>query len=150
MNIAIAADHAGFPLKEGVIEVARKLGHEVTDLGTCSTEPVDYPDMARSLANEIQSGRVERGVLVCGSGIGACVAINKFRGIRGGTCHDTFSAHQSVEDDNSNVMCLGARVVGPSLAAELVKTFLNAKFSGAERHVRRVRKIAEIEAERFA
>jgi ribose 5-phosphate isomerase B len=123
MNIAIASDHAGFPLKDGMIAIARSLGHEVTDLGTCSTDPVDYPDIARSVAAALQSGRVERAVLICGSGIGACVAANKFRGIRAGTCHDTFSAHQSVEDDAANVMCLGARVVGSSLAGELVRTF---------------------------
>jgi len=147
MNIAIAADHAGFPLKDRMISIARNLGHEVTDLGTCSTDPVDYPDIARSVAEALQSGRAERAILICGSGVGACVAANKFRGVRGGTCHDTFSAHQSVEDDDSNVICLGARIVGPSLAGELVRAFLNAKFSGAERHVRRLKKIEEIEAE---
>jgi ribose 5-phosphate isomerase B len=147
MNIAIAADHAGFPLKDSMISIARNLGHEVTDLGTCSTDAVDYPDIARSVAQALQSGRAERAILICGSGIGACVAANKFRGVRGGTCHDTFSAHQSVEDDNSNVMCLGARIIGPSLAGELVKAFLSAKFSGAERHVRRLKKIEEIETE---
>lgn len=149
MNIAIASDHAGFPLKDGIIAVVRSMGHDVTDLGTCSTAPVDYPDTARDIASAVQSGRVDRGILICGSGIGACVAVNKFRGIRGGTCHDTFSAHQSVEDDDANVMCLGARIVGASLAAELVRAFLNAKFSGAERHVRRVKKINDIEAEGF-
>lgn len=149
MNIAIASDHAGFPLKDRMISIAKDLGHEVTDLGTCSTDPVDYPDIARLVAEAVQSGRVERAVLICGSGIGACVAANKFRGIRAGTCHDTFSAHQSVEDDASNVMCLGARVIGASLAGELVKTFLNARFSGAERHKRRIGKIEEIETERF-
>lgn len=147
MNIAIAADHAGFPLKDSMIAIARKLGHEVADLGTCSTDPVDYPDIARSVAEALQSGRAERAILICGSGIGACVAANKFRGVRGGTCHDTFSAHQSVEDDDSNVMCLGARIIGPSLAGELVRAFLNAKFSGAERHIRRLKKIEEIETE---
>ena len=149
MNIAIAADHAGFPLKDRMISIARNLGHEVTDLGTCSTDPVDYPDIASSVAEALQSGSVERAVLICGSGIGACVAANKFRGIRAGTCHDSFSAHQAVEDDASNVMCLGARVIGASLAGELVRTFLSAKFSGAERHKRRIEKIQEIEAERF-
>jgi ribose 5-phosphate isomerase B len=147
MNIAIAADHAGFPLKDSMISIARNLGHVVTDLGTCSTDAVDYPDIARLVAEALQSGRAERAILICGSGVGACVAANKFRGVRGGTCHDTFSAHQSVEDDDSNVICLGARIVGPSLAGELVRTFLNAKFSGAERHMRRLRKIEEIETE---
>jgi ribose 5-phosphate isomerase B len=149
MNIAIATDHAGFPLKEGLIAVVRSMGHNVTDLGTFSTDPVDYPDTARAVAGALQSGRAERAVLICGSGVGACVAANKFRGVRGGTCHDTFSAHQSVEDDDSNVICIGARVVGASLAAELVRAFLNAKFSGAERHVRRLGKIQAIEAEHF-
>lgn len=149
MNLAIAADHAGFPLKESIIELAQSLGHEVTDLGTGSTVPVDYPDIARSLANEVGSGRAERGILICGSGIGACVAVNKFPGVRGGTCHDTFSAHQSVEDDDANVLCMGARVIGPSLAADVVRRYLAAKFSGAERHLRRVGKIAAIEAEYF-
>jgi ribose 5-phosphate isomerase B len=147
MKIAIAADHAGFPLKDGIITMVRNMGHEVTDLGTCSTDPVDYPDIARLVAHELQSGRVERGILLCGSGVGACVAANKFRGIRGGTCHDTFSAHQSVEDDDANLICLGSRVIGPSLAAEIVPTFLNAKFSGLERHARRVAKICQIEDE---
>jgi ribose 5-phosphate isomerase B len=132
-----------------MISIARDLGHNVTDLGTSSTDPVDYPDIARLVADALQGGAAERAVLICGSGIGACVAANKFRGVRAGTCHDTFSAHQSVEDDASNVMCLGARVIGASLAGELVRTFLNAKFSGAERHTRRIGKIQEIEAERF-
>ena len=149
MNIAIAADHAGFPLKDFVIGIARGLGHEVTDLGTCSTAPVDYPDTARAVAGELQGGRAERAILICGSGVGACVAANKFRGVRAGTCHDTFSAHQSVEDDDANVLCLGARIIGVELAGELVRTFLHAKFSGAARHERRLRKILEIEAERF-
>jgi ribose 5-phosphate isomerase B len=149
MRVAIASDHAGFPLKDGIIAVVRAMGHETIDLGTCSTEPVDYPDTARDIARSLQSGSADRAILICGSGIGACVAVNKFRGVRGGTCHDTFSAHQSVEDDDANVICLGARVVGASLAAELTRTFLNAKFSGAERHVRRVKKILEIEAEAF-
>ncbi len=133
-----------------MIAVVRGLGHEVSDLGTWSTDAVDYPDTARAVAEELQSGRAERAILICGSGVGACVAANKFRGVRGGTCHDTFSARQSVEDDDSNVMCLGSRVIGASLADDLVKAYLGAKFSGAERHVRRLKKIQEIEAERFA
>ena len=149
MKLSIGGDHAGFPLKDGIIGVVRAMGHEAIDLGTYSTDPVDYPDTARDIANALHSGRADRAVLLCGSGIGACVAVNKFRGVRGGTCHDTFSAHQSVEDDDANVICLGARVIGASLAAELTRTFLNAKFSGAERHVRRVKKIQEIEAEGF-
>ena len=145
MIIAVASDHAGFPLKERVIEIARSLGHESIDLGTCSTEPVDYPDFAEAIAHAIRNGNVERGILLCGSGVGASVAANKFRGIRAGTCHDTFSAHQSVEDDNANVLCLGARVIGPELAIEIVRAYLGAHFSGAERHVRRLAKIAVFE-----
>jgi ribose 5-phosphate isomerase B len=149
MNIAIAADHAGFPIKDRVIGIARSLGHEVTDLGTCSTDSVDYPDIARLVAGALQSGLVERAILICGSGIGACIAANKFRGVRAGTCHDSFSAHQSVEDDAANVLCLGARIIGVEVAGELVRTFLHAKFSGAERHARRLTKVQEIEAEGF-
>jgi ribose 5-phosphate isomerase B len=149
MNIAIAADHAGFPIKDRIIEVVRSLGHQTIDLGTCSTEPVDYPDISRLAAGEMQSGRADRAIVICGSGVGACIAANKFRGIRAGTCHDTFSAHQSVEDDACNVLCLGARVVGVELAADLVRTFLNAEFSRLERHARRLEKIEEIEAERL-
>jgi ribose 5-phosphate isomerase B len=145
MLIAVASDHAGFPLKERVIEIARSLGHASVDLGTCSTEPVDYPDFAEAIAHAVLNGRAERGILLCGSGVGACIAANKFRGIRAGTCHDTFSAHQCVEDDNANVLCLGARVIGPEVAVEIVRAYLGARFSGAERHVRRLAKIAKFE-----
>ena len=147
MNLAVACDHGGFPLKIGLIQELRRLGHNVTDLGGDGSDPLDdYPDYARAVADAIRDGRVERAVLICGSGAGACVAANKFRGIRAATCHDSFSARQSVEDDDVNVLCLGARVVGPSLAAELVRDYVNAKFSGAERHRRRVGKIAAFEA----
>jgi len=145
MKVAVAADHAGFPLKEGVMEELRRLGHEPLDLGTHSTEPVDYPDSARDAAEAVLGGRAERAVLICGSGAGAAVAASKFRGIRAATCHDSFSAHQAVEDDDLNVMCLGARVVGLGLARELVKIYVSARFSGAERHRRRLGKIAAIE-----
>ncbi len=145
MQIAVAADHAGFPLKQRVLELVEKLGHQAIDLGTDSTRSVDYPDYAQAIANAIHEKSADRGILLCGSGVGACVAANKFRGIRAGTCHDTFSAHQSVEDDDANVLCLGARIIGPELVAELVPAFLNARFSGAERHVRRLRKISEFE-----
>src|SRR6202167_1552579 len=118
MKLAVAADHAGFPLKALIIEELRKLGHETTDLGTNSTAPVDYPDYAQAVARAVLDGSVERAVLICGSGAGACVAANKFRGIRAATCHDSFSARQCVEDDDVNVLCLGARVVGPSLALD--------------------------------
>jgi ribose 5-phosphate isomerase B len=147
MRIAVAADHAGFPLKERVINEVRKLGHEPLDLGTDSTDAVDYPDFARAVAEALRDGHAQRAVLICGSGAGACVAANKFRGIRAATCHDTFSAHQGVEDDGVNVLCLGARVVGQELAAELVRTYLNAQFSDVERHRRRVAKVEQFEEE---
>jgi len=147
MNVVVASDHAGFPLKARAIEELRKAGHQVTDLGTASTEPVDYPDYAHAVAEAILNGRADRAVLLCGSGAGACVAANKFRGIRAATCHDSFSARQAVEDDDVNVLCLGARVIGPELAVELVRTYAAARFSGAERHRRRLSKIAGFEAE---
>jgi ribose 5-phosphate isomerase B len=146
MNLVVASDHAGFPLKAGVIEGLRKLGHQVTDLGTDSSEPVDYPDYALAVARALLEGRAERGVLLCGSGAGACVAANKFAGIRAATCHDSFSAHQSVEDDDVNVLCLGARVIGSELAMDLVRVYVEARFSGADRHRRRLSKIAGFEA----
>ncbi len=147
MNIVIGADHGGFDLKAVLIEYVKKLGHAVRDLGTYTSEPADYPDYARAVANALIDERAERGVIICGSGVGACVAANKFPGIRAAVCHDTFSAHQGVEDDNMNVLCLGARVVGPELAKEIVRTFLAASFSGAERHRRRLAKVEEIEKE---
>jgi|SRR5579871_1202323 len=147
MNLAVACDHAGYPLKTRVIEELRKADHIVTDLGTNSTEPVDYPDYACAVAQAVLAGRAERAVLICGSGAGACVAANKFRGIRAATCHDTFSAHQCVEDDDVNVLCLGARVIGPELAVEVVRSYVRARFSGAERHRRRVAKITAFEAQ---
>jgi len=147
MRIAVAADHAGFPLKQRVIDEVRKLGHEPLDLGTHSTDAVDYPDFARAVAEALRDGHAGRAVLICGSGAGACVAANKFRGVRAATCHDTFSAHQGVEDDGVNVLCLGARVVGHELAGELVRTYLNARFSDVERHRRRVAKIEQFEEE---
>ena len=147
MLIAIAADHAGFRLKELIMKFLKELGLQTVDLGTQSEEPVDYPDYARAVAQEILSRRVERGILICGSGVGACAAANKFPGIRAAICHDTFSAHQGVEDDNLNVLCLGARVLGPELAKEIVRVWLSAVFSGAERHRRRLAKIEQIEKE---
>jgi ribose 5-phosphate isomerase B len=146
MNLAVASDHAGFPLKSLVVDELRKLGHEVADLGTNSTEPVDYPDYAEAVARAVLGGRAERAVLICGSGAGACVAANKFSGIRAATCHDSFSARQCVEDDDCNVLCLGARVIGPQLAIDLVRNYMNARFSGAERHRRRLQKVASFEA----
>jgi ribose 5-phosphate isomerase B len=147
MVIAIAADHAGFRLKVLIAKFLEELGQNILDLGTRSEEPVDYPDYARSVAREILSRRAERGILICGSGVGACAAVNKFPGIRAAICHDTFSAHQGVEDDDLNVLCLGARVIGPELAKEIVRVWLTAAFSGAERHRRRLAKIDQIEKE---
>lgn len=145
MNVAVACDHGGFPLKAKVVEVIRAAGHEALDLGTNSTDPVDYPDYARAIGEAIQQGRAERGVLLCGSGIGACVAANKMRGIRAGVCHDTYSAHQGVEHDDMNVLTLGARIIGPELVPELVRAFLGAQFTGEERHVRRLSKVKAME-----
>jgi ribose 5-phosphate isomerase B len=145
MTVAVACDHAGFALKARVIDEVRRLGLEALDLGTNSTEPADYPDYAEAVARAVLEGRAGRAVLICGSGAGACVAANKFKGVRAATCHDTFSARQAVEDDDVNVMCLGARVVGPELAAELTRAYLNALFSGADRHRRRLAKIARFE-----
>jgi ribose 5-phosphate isomerase B len=145
MKIAIAADHAGFPLKARAIEVVRARGHEAIDLGTHSTEPVDYPDVAQALGEAIQRGEAERGVLLCGSGVGASVAATKLRGIRAAVCHDTYSAHQGVEHDDMNVLALGARIIGPELLAELVGAFVDARFSNEERHVRRLAKIAALD-----
>ncbi|MGA9193031.1 MAG: ribose 5-phosphate isomerase B [Anaerolineales bacterium] len=145
MRIAVASDHAGFPLKAEIIEIVVSHDHEAIDLGTDSTEPVDYPDYAEKLGRAIQDGRADRGILLCGSGVGAAVAANKLKGIRAGLCHDTYSAHQSVEHDNVNVLALGARIIGPELAREVVRAFLGAEFSGEPRHVRRLAKIDELE-----
>src|SRR5258707_2021878 len=145
MKIAVAADHGGYPLKARIIRDLTESGNEVSDLGTNSTDPVDYPDYARAVAEAILQGRAERAILLCGSGAGACVAANKFAGIRAATCHDVFSAHQAVEDDDVNVMCLGARIVGPDLASELVRTYVHAQFSGLERHRRRLEKVKSFE-----
>ena len=146
MKVAIAADHGGFALKGRLIKVL-DAGHEVLDLGTHSEEPVDYPDYARALGEAVLDGRAERGVLICGSGAGATVAANKIRGIRAALVHDTYTAHQMVEHDDVNVCCLGARVIGVELAAEIATVFLAARFTGEERHVRRLNKVAQIERE---
>ncbi len=145
MRVAVASDHAGFPLKDEVMREIRAAGHEVLDLGTDSTEAVDYPDFAEKLGAAIIDGKAERGVLVCGSGVGACIAANKIDGIYAGLCHDTYSAAQGVEHDNMNVLCLGARIIGPAVVPGLVAAFLNAQFSTEERHRRRVGKIQKIE-----
>jgi len=145
MKVVLGADHAGYGLKSCVAEFVRGLGYEVKDLGTHSVEPVDYPDYAKAVALAVMNGSADRGILICGSGVGASVAANKVRGIRAGLCHDTYSAHQGVEHDDVNVLVLGARVVGEELAKELVRVFLDARFSGEVRHVRRLRKIEELE-----
>lgn len=146
MKIAVACDHGGFPLKAKVIEVIRKAGHEAIDLGTHSADSVDYPDYARAAGEAIQQGRAERAIILCGSGVGACVAANKMRGVRAGVCHDTYSAHQGVEHDDMNTLALGARIIGPELVPELVNAFLGARFTNEERHRRRLNKVLEIEA----
>ena len=147
MKVVIAADHGGFELKGRMARVLQESGHEVLDLGTHSADPVDYPDYTRALGQAILDGRAERGVMICGSGAGAAIAVNKMRGILAALAHDTYTAHQMVEHDNVSVCCLGALVVGAELAAEIVTTFLGARFTGEERHVRRVNKIMEIERE---
>ena len=149
MKVAVACDHAGFPLKEVVLEAIRASGHEPLDLGTDSSEPVDYPDFSEKLGKAIQTGEAERGVLMCGSGVGACIAANKMQGIYAAICHDTYSAHQGVEHDDMNVLCLGGRIIGPEMVHELVTAFLAARFvgnyPGQERHKRRVGKVRRIE-----
>lgn len=147
MKIALAADHAGFALKNQLEEHLRAAGYDVLDLGTYSEEPVDYPDYAKAVGEALQDGLAERGVLICGSGVGASIAANKLPGIRAAVCHDAYSAHQGVEHDDMNVLVLGGRIVGVELAKELVDTFLGAQFTGEERHVRRVNKIKALETE---
>jgi len=145
MRIAVGADHAGYPLKVEVVRFLEEQGHEVTDLGTHSTDPVDFPVYARQVGQAVQLGKADRGVLVCGSGVGACVAANKLRGIRAALGHDTYTAHQGVEHDDVNVLCLGGRVVGPALAYDIVRSWLTARYIGTGRHKRRVDQILEIE-----
>jgi ribose 5-phosphate isomerase B len=149
MKIAVACDHAGFPLKATVLEVVRATGHETIDLGTEGTAAVDYPDYAEKVGRAIQTGAVDRAVLLCGSGVGACIAANKMKGIYAGVCHDTYSAHQAVEHDEMNVLCIGARIIGPEPAREIVQAFLKARFigndPGEERHKRRVGKVRKLE-----
>lgn len=145
MRIVIGADHAGFDLKQVLAAYLRHLGHELIDKGTDSDDPVDYPDFAEAVGATLLDGRADRGVLICGSGVGASVAANKIPGIRAGLCHDTYSARQGVEHDDMNVLVLGARVIGIEMARELVDNFLAAKFNGAERHRRRVAKIHALE-----
>ncbi|MBM3125716.1 MAG: ribose 5-phosphate isomerase B [Chloroflexi bacterium] len=149
MKVALGCDHAGFPLKRGIRETIEKLGHAVVDIGTFSEEAVDFPDITRNVGEKIQSGEAERGILVCGSGIGACIAANKMRGVYASVCHDTYSAAQGVLHDSMNVLCLGGRVIGPELARALVVAFLEARYvgddPGGERLARRVAKIKSME-----
>src|SRR6185437_9530104 len=146
MRIAVGADHAGTPMNETAIAELRRLGHDVVDLGTHDpSQPDDYPDYAVAVAEEVTSGRCERGLLICGSGVGVSVAANKFPGVRAALCHDTYSAHQGVEHDDMNALCLGARIVGDELAKEIVRSFLRAEYSREERHARRLGKVLAIE-----
>jgi ribose 5-phosphate isomerase B len=148
MRVAVAFDHRGVRLRERLLEELAALGHETVDLGTDKSEPrIDYPDKAREVGEAIRTGEAERAVFVCGSGVGASVAVNKIAGIRGAICHDIYSAHQGVEHDEMNVLCLGSDVIGPELAAELARAFVSAKFDGGDRYVRRLEKIEEMERE---
>jgi ribose 5-phosphate isomerase B len=148
MRVAVAFDHRGVKLRERLLEELTALGHEALDLGTDKPEPrIDYPDKAREVAEAIRGGEADRALLVCGSGVGAAIAANKVAGIRAAICHDTYSAHQGVEHDDMNVLCLGSEVVGAELAAELARAFLAARFDGGERYVRRLEKIEEMERE---
>ena len=146
MRIAVGADHAGFEMKGDLATILRTLGHDVLDLGTHSHAAVDYPDCAEAVVTALSDRRADRGLLVCGSGAGVSVVANKFPGIRAAVCHDTYTAHQAVEHDDMNVLCLGARVVGAALAQEIATVFLAARFSGEERHQRRLDKVLAIEA----
>ena len=149
MRIALSADHAGYVLKQELAAKLAQQGHEVLDLGTHSAAPVDYPDSAEAVATALRDQQAERGIIVCGSGAGVSIAASKFPGVRAAVCHDTYTAHQAVEHDDMNVLCLGARVVGPALAIEVANAFLAASFSGEERHQRRLDKVTAIER-RFA
>jgi RpiB/LacA/LacB family sugar-phosphate isomerase len=145
MRIAVGSDHAGYPLKEHLASWLAESGHAVYDLGTHSADPVDYPDYAAAVAQAVLDGRADRGIVLCGSGAGAAVAANKFNGIRAGVAHDVYTAHQMVEHDDVNVLCLGSRVVGVALAEDLIATYLDASFSRDDRHLRRIDKIRALE-----
>jgi ribose 5-phosphate isomerase B len=145
MRVAIASDHAGFELKGAVVETVTARGDSVLDLGTHSIEPVDYPDVAAAAGRAVVDGRADRAVLICGSGAGACVAANKIKGVRAAIAHETYTAHQMVEHDDVNVLCLGSRVIGPSVALEVVEAFLDAVFSNEERHLRRLQKVIALD-----
>jgi ribose 5-phosphate isomerase B len=146
MRVAVGADHAGFELKRDLAGALAQQGHEILDLGTHSSAPVDYPDIAEGVATAVRNGQVDRGIIVCGSGAGVAVAACKFPGVRAAVCHDCYTARQAVEHDDVNVLCLGARVIGPALARTLVETFLAATFNAEERHMRRVAMIEAIES----
>lgn len=145
MKVVVGSDHAGFALKQELAAALREAGHEVVDVGTHGTAPVDYPDSAEAVGRAVTGGRAERGILVCGSGVGASIAANKLRGVRAAVCHDGYSARQGVEHDDMNVLVLGGRIVGPALAQELVRAFLGARFSNEERHARRLAKVKALE-----
>ena len=149
MKVAVGFDHAGFPLKQTVLQAVRDAGHEPIDLGTNSTKPVDFPDYSEKVGRAVESGEAERGILVCGSGVGECIAANKMKGVYASICHDTYSAAQGVRHDDMNVLCLGARVIGPELAVALVTAFLGSHYigneTGGERLARRVKKIHKME-----
>jgi ribose 5-phosphate isomerase B len=149
MRFAVSADHAGYELKRDLTARLTQLGYDILDLGTHSQAPVDYPDSAEAVADALRSGQADRGIIICGSGAGVSIAANKFPGIRAAVCHDTYTARQAVEHDDMNVLCIGARVVGPALALDLLTTFAAARFSGEERHLRRLDKVRMIEG-RFA
>jgi ribose 5-phosphate isomerase B len=148
MRIAVATDHAGFPLKQAILDALKELGVEALDLGVFDTTSVDFPDYAARVGRAIQNGEAERGILLCGSGVGVCIAANKMHGVRAAITHDTYSAHQGVEHDGMNVMCLGGRIVGEAVARELVGAFVGAEFQEEPRFIRRVDKINALEAER--
>jgi ribose 5-phosphate isomerase B len=149
MNIAVSCDHAGFPYKATIMQSIHDLGHTVIEMGSISDEPADYPDITEPVARAIQSGQADRAVIICGSGVGVTFTANKYKGIRACLCHDSYSAHQGVEHDNLNVLCLGAKVVGIEVARELVSAFLSAKFSSQERYHRRIEKVESIERRMF-
>ncbi|MEW5975021.1 MAG: ribose 5-phosphate isomerase B [Acidobacteriota bacterium] len=149
MRVVVGADHAGYPLKERLVEFLRKLGHAVEDLGTYNDDPVDYPDYAKAVGEAVIAGRADRGLLVCGSGVGACITANKLPGIRACLCMDTYTARQGVQHDDVNVLCLGGRVIGPELAMEILRAWLDARFTGEERHQRRLAKIVQIETQKL-
>jgi len=147
MKIAIGCDHGGYPLKDGIVSQLKSMGHEVVDVGAFTYDAKDdYPDFAQGVARAVQEKKAEKGIILCGSGVGACITANKLKGVRACLCHDTYSAAQGVEHDDMNVLCLGARIIGSALVAEVVKAFANARFSGEERHARRLSKVLAIEA----